>query len=48
MGDLSLEIGGQIDDVDGVERTFFRADAATNAETLRDEGDSGVWSDFDA
>lgn len=47
MGDLSLEIGRQIDNVDGVERAFFRADTATDAETLGYEGDSGVGSDFD-
>jgi hypothetical protein len=34
VGDLGLEIGRQIDDVDGTERTFLRADTATNAETL--------------
>lgn len=31
MGDLRLQIGGQIDNVDGVERAFLRADAASYA-----------------
>jgi hypothetical protein len=31
MGDLSLQVGGQIDDVDGIERTLLWADTATNA-----------------
>jgi hypothetical protein len=48
MGDLGLEIGGQVDDVDGVEGAFFRADTTTNAEALRDEGDLGRVGDFDA
>lgn len=47
MGDLSLEIGRQIDNVDGVERAFLRADTATNAETFRNEGNSGGGIDFD-
>lgn len=45
--DLSLEIGGQIDDVDGVKGTFLRANTASDAEALRDEGDLGLWCDFD-
>lgn len=39
VGDLSLKIGGQVDDVDGVEGAFLRADTATDTEALRDEGD---------
>jgi hypothetical protein len=31
MGDLSFQVGGQIDDIDGVERTLFGADTTTNA-----------------
>jgi hypothetical protein len=46
MGDLSLEVGGQIDNVDGVEGAFFRADTATDAKTFRDEGDSGLRRDL--
>lgn len=47
MGDLGLEVGGQVDDVDGVEGAFFRADTATDTQALRDEGDLGVGGDFD-
>lgn len=31
MGDLSLEVGGQIDDVDRIEGTLLRADTAADA-----------------
>lgn len=48
MGDLGLEVGGQVDDVDGVEGTFLGTDTASNAEALRDEGDFGGIVDFDA
>ena len=41
VGDLRLEVGGQVDDVDGIERTFLGADTATDTETLRDEGNLG-------
>jgi hypothetical protein len=37
MGDLGFKIGGQVDDIDGAKRTFFRTYTAANAETLRDE-----------
>ena len=47
MGDLGLEVGRQIDNVDGFEWAFFRADTTTNAETLGDEGDSRVRGNFD-
>lgn len=47
MGDLSLEIGRQIDNVYGVEGAFLRADTATNAETFRNEGNASVCIDFD-
>lgn len=46
MSDLRLEVGGQVDDVDGIERTFLGADTATNTETLRDEGDFGLVGDL--
>lgn len=48
MGDLSLQVGGQVDNVNRTERAFFRTDTTTNAETLRDEGDFGLRGDFDA
>jgi hypothetical protein len=47
MGDLGLEVGGQVDDVDGVEGAFLGADTASDAEALRDEGDLGGRVDFD-
>jgi hypothetical protein len=40
MCNLRLEVGGQIDDVDSIERTFLRTDAATDAEGLGNEGDA--------
>ena len=48
MGYLRLEVGGQVDDVDGVEGTFLRADAAADAQALADEGDFAVGRYFDA
>jgi hypothetical protein len=48
MCDLGLEVGGQVDDVDGVEGAFFRADTASDAEALRYEGDLGRVGHFDA
>ena len=47
MGDLGLEVGGQVDNVDGVEGAFLGADTASDAEALRDEGDLGGRVDFD-
>lgn len=48
VGDLGLEVRGQIDNVDGIEGTLLRADTASNAESLGDEGDFRVGGDFDA
>jgi len=48
MGDLSLEIRGQIDDVDGVKWAFLWADTATDAQPFGDEGDFGGVVHFDA
>ena len=48
VGNLGFEVGGQVDDVDGVEGAFLRADTATDTQALRDEGDLGVGGDFDA
>lgn len=48
VGDLGLEVGGQVDDVDGVEGAFLGADTATDTQALRDEGDLGLGRDFDA
>jgi hypothetical protein len=48
MADLGLEVRGQVDDVDGVEGAFLRADTASDTEALGDEGDLGGAVDFDA
>lgn len=48
MGDLCLEVGGQVDDMDGPKRAFFRADATTDTQTFRDVGNLGFRGDFDA
>lgn len=48
VGDLGLEVGGQVDDVDGVERAFLGANTTTNAEALGDEGNFGLGRDLDA
>lgn len=39
VSDLCLEVGRQIDNVDGTERTFLRTYTATDTEALGDEGD---------
>ena len=48
MGDLRLEVGGQVDYVDRIKWTFFRADAAADAEAFANEGNLAVGRDFDA
>lgn len=48
VGNLRFEVRGQVDDVDGVEGALFGADTASDAETLRDEGDFAGGVDFDA
>jgi hypothetical protein len=48
MGDMGLEVGRQIDDVDCSKGAFFRANTAANAQTLGDEGNLRFGSDFDA
>lgn len=46
--DLRFEVGGQVDDVDGVEGTFLGADAAADAQAFGDEGDFAFRRDLDA
>lgn len=41
MGDLGLEVRGQVDDVDGIKGAFLGADTASNTQSLGDEGDLG-------
>lgn len=48
VGDLSLQVGGQVDDVNRTERALLRADTTTNAQSLGDEGDLGLGGDLDA
>ena len=48
MGDLGLEVRGQVNDVDGVEGAFLRADTTSDTQSLGDEGDLGGPVDFDA
>ena len=47
VGDLRLEVGWQVDNVDGAEWALLWADTASNAEGLRDEGDFGGWINLD-
>lgn len=47
VGDLCLEVGRQVDNVDSTERTFLRADTATDTEALGNEGDFGFGGHFD-
>ena len=39
VGDLGLEVGGQVDDVNGSEWALLGTDTTTNAQALGDEGD---------
>lgn len=48
VGDLRLEVGGQVDDADCAERALLGADTATNTQALTYEGDLGLGSNFDA
>ena len=48
MGDLRLEVGRQVDDVDGVEGTFLGADTAADAQPLANKGDFAGGVDLDA
>lgn len=46
MGNLTLKVGGQVDNGDGVERAFLGADTTTDAEGLGNEGETRIRSDF--
>lgn len=48
MGDLGLEIGGQIDNIDRTERTLLGADTASNTQVFGNEGDLGLGGYFNA
>jgi hypothetical protein len=48
VGDLALEVGGQVDDGDGVEGALLGADTATNTQRLGDEGEARFGRDLNA
>jgi hypothetical protein len=48
VGDLGLEVGGQVDDVDGVEGALLGTDTTSYAQAFGDEGDFAGGVDFDA
>lgn len=48
VGDLGLEVGGQVDDVNGSEWALLGADTTTNAQALGDKGDLRSGIDFNA
>lgn len=47
VGNLRLEVGWQIDDVDCAKGAFLGADTATDAQALGNEGNLGCVFDFD-
>ena len=47
VGDLALEVCGQVDNLDGVEGALLGADTATDTQALTDEGDLAGVVDFD-
>jgi hypothetical protein len=47
MGDLAFEIRGKVDNCNGAEGAFLRADTATNAESFGDEGEPRFRGHFD-
>lgn len=48
VGNLAFQVGGKVDDGDGVEGALLGADTATNAERLGDEGQARLRRHFDA
>ena len=48
MGDLGLEIGRQVDNIDGAERTFFGTDAASDTKAFGYESNFRLRCDLDA
>jgi hypothetical protein len=47
VGNLGLQVGRQVDDVNGTEGAFLGTDTATDTEALGDEGNLGLGSDLD-
>ena len=48
VGDLGFEVGGQIDDIDGVKWAFLRTDTTPYAEAFRYEGNLRLGCNLDA
>lgn len=46
VGNLGLQVGRQVDDMDSAERTFLGTDTATNAKAFGNEGDLGFGAHF--
>jgi hypothetical protein len=48
VGDLALQVGGQVDNIDGAERTLLGANTTTDAKALGNEGDLRIGGHFNA
>jgi hypothetical protein len=48
VGDLTLEVGGQVDDGDGIKGALLGADTATDTQALGDKCNLGGVVDFNA
>ena len=48
VGDLGLQVGGQVDNVNGTERALLGTDTTTNTQSLGDEGNLGGRVNFNA
>lgn len=48
VGHLGFQIGGEIDDMDGTERTLLGADTTSDAKAFGNKGDLGFRRNFDA
>lgn len=48
VGNLALEIGGQVDNCNGIKRTLLGADTTTDAQRLGDEGQLRLGRNFNA
>jgi hypothetical protein len=48
VGDLRLQVGGQVDDVDGAERALLDTDTTSNTQAFRNERDLGLRGNLDA
>ena len=48
MGDLALQVGGQVDNSDGIKGTLLWADTTTNAKRLGNKSQAGRRLNFNA